>query len=105
MSPRNVHATHGGGPFGSACEPTMTTMADLCVSIVVVLGTAWVVRWVMDRPEPRPLTPVRRRRWVFLSLSAAVVVHVVLAAFGLIAWRSTAVPVSLVGVWLVLCRM
>ncbi len=80
-------------------------MADVCASVVVVLGTAWVVRWVMDWPDRQPLTPVRRRRWVFLSLLLSVAVHAVLAGFALISWRSTAIPVTLVGIWLVLCRL
>ncbi len=80
-------------------------MADLCTSVLVVLGIAWVVRRAMDGSPPRPLTAVRRRLWVFLSLLSSVAVHAVLAGLDLIAWRTAAIPLALLGLWLVLCRL
>jgi hypothetical protein len=83
----------------------MSSMADLCASILVVLGAAWAVRRIMDGPAPQPLTAVRRRCWVFLSLLSSVAMDGVLAGVGLIAWRSAAIPAAMLGIWLVLCRL
>jgi hypothetical protein len=83
----------------------MTRMADLCATVLVVLGVAWVVRRVMDGPVRQPLTAVRRRCWVFLSLLSAVAAHGVLAGLDLIPWRNAAIPATLLGIWLVLCRV
>ncbi|MCW2762908.1 MAG: hypothetical protein JWR85_3109 [Marmoricola sp.] len=101
-----MHLRHTGDVHrGANGEPTMSSMADLCASIMVVLGTAWVVRRIMDGPAPQPLTAVGRRCWVFLSLLSSVAMDGVLAGAGLIAWRSAAIPAAMLGIWLVLCRM
>src|SRR3954453_22849887 len=83
----------------------MPNMADICASMLVVLCITWVVRHLMDGGStPQRLTAVRRRLWIFVSLVAAVAVHTAAAALDLIAWRSVAVPLVLLGVWLMMCR-